>query len=179
MDAQILVRDLGFKNLQRAPHRGVNINGTNIKIDFSLGDGGEIKNVVDQTRLELDVATNDFDGAFEFTIAIDLLLEQSRPRQDWCKRSPQLMAEHSEKPVLRPVRCLGFCTGFTFAQQISLLFFGPLMRGDIMEDGNGAMNGALFVTQRPRRYIRPRALDIAAVPDENFLVINVSPGHGA
>ncbi len=89
------------------------------------------------------------------------------------------MAEHSEKPVLSPVRCLGFCSGFTFAQQISLLFFGLFMRGDVMKDGHRAMNRALLVTQRPRRYIRPRALDIAAVPDENFLVINMSPGHGA
>ena len=89
------------------------------------------------------------------------------------------MAEHSEKPVLRAVCCLGFCSGFTFAQQISLLFFGLFMRGDIMKDGHRAMNRALLITQRPRRYIRPRALDITAVPDENFLVINVSLGHGA
>src|SRR5439155_13327315 len=54
----------------------------------------------------------------------------------------QLMAEHGEKPVLRAVRCLGFCSGFTFAQQISLLFFGPFMRGDIMKDGHRATNGA-------------------------------------
>src|SRR5256885_9754215 len=101
MDAQILVRDLGFKNLQRPPHRGVNISGTNIEINFSLGDSGEIKNIVDQTRLELDVATNDFDCAFELPVGIDLLFEQFHPREDRCKRSAQLMAEHSKKPVLK------------------------------------------------------------------------------
>src|SRR6267378_6996872 len=110
MEAQILVCDVGFKNLQRAPHRGVNINGTNIEIDFSLGDSGEIKNVVDETRLELDVATNDFDCAFEFPIGIDLLFEQFHPREDRCKGSAQLMAEHGEKPVLRAVCRLGFCS---------------------------------------------------------------------
>src|SRR5206468_9462235 len=52
MDAQFFVRDLSFKNLQRAPHRGVDINGTEIEIDFSFGDDGEIENVVDQTCLE-------------------------------------------------------------------------------------------------------------------------------
>src|SRR5438445_9540169 len=120
MDAQILVRDLSFKNLQCAPHRGVNINGNNIEIDFSLGDSGEIKNVVDQTRLELDVAPNDFDCAFEFPVGIDLLFEQFHPRQDGCKRSAQLMAEHGKKPVLRAVCCLRFGSSLTLAQQISL-----------------------------------------------------------
>src|SRR4026208_2632117 len=106
VDAQILVRDVGFKNLQRASHRGVNINGTNIEIDFSLGDSGEIKNIVDQTRLELDVATNDFYCALELPVGIDLLFEQFHPREDRCKGSAQLMAEHGEKSVLRTVCCL-------------------------------------------------------------------------
>src|SRR6266550_111907 len=79
MDAQILVRDVGFKNLQRTPHRGVNIKGTNIEIDFSLGDSGEIKNVVDQTRLELDVATNDFYCALELPLALTFCSSNSTP----------------------------------------------------------------------------------------------------
>src|SRR5437762_14236729 len=98
---------------------------------------------------------------------------------DRCKRSPQLMAEHGKKSVLRAVRGLGFCSGFPFPQQISLLFFGPFMRGNIMKDGHRPMNGAVLVTQRPRCYIRPRAINITAVTDKNLLVINMSPRNGA
>ena len=85
------------------------------------------------------------------------------------------MAEHGKKSVLRAVRGLGFCSGFPFPQQISPLFFGPSMRGDIMKDGHRAMNGAVLIAQRPRCYVRPRAINIAAVLDKNFLVINKSP----
>src|SRR5437762_9376309 len=94
---------------------------------------------------------------------------------DRCKRSPQLMAEHGKKSVLRAVRGLGFCSGFPFPQQISLLFFGPFMRGDIMKDGHRAMNGAVLIAQRPRCYVRPRAINIATVLVKNFLVITKSP----
>src|SRR5438094_5721459 len=68
------------------------------------------------------------------------------------------MAEYGKKPVLRAVRGLGFCSRFAFPQQISLLFFGLFMRGNIMKDGHCPMNGAMLVTQGPRCYIRPRAL---------------------
>ena len=142
-------------------------------------DGGEIKNVIDQTRLEFDVAANNFDRAFEFAIAVDLLLEQLHPREDGCEWSTQLVPEHGEKPVLGAVRCLGFCPGFTFPQQVLLLLFGTFVHGNVMKDGDRTMNGAVFIPQRPRRYIRPRALDITAVPDENFLVINMSPRNSA
>jgi hypothetical protein len=53
------------------------------------------------------------------------------------------------------------------------------MRGDIMKDGHRAMNGTVFIAQRPRCYIRPRAINITAVPDKNFFVINMSPRDGA
>ena len=89
------------------------------------------------------------------------------------------MAQHGKKPVFRTVRGLGFCSGFSFSQQVSLLLFSLFMRGDIMKDGHRPMNGAVLVTQRPRRYNRPRAIHIAAVPDKDFLVINMSPGNGA
>src|SRR5205823_7516766 len=85
------------------------------------------------------------------------------------------MAEYGKKPVLRAVRGLGFCSRFAFPQQISLLFFGLFMRGNIMKDGHCPMNGAMLVTQGPRCYIRPRAINIIAVTDKNFLVINMSP----
>jgi len=71
------------------------------------------------------------------------------------------------RTVLSPVRCLGFCS----ASQFSAADFAAVLAvytRDVHEDGHRAMNRALLVTQRPRRYIRPRALDIAAVPDENF-----------
>src|SRR5207248_4922246 len=89
------------------------------------------------------------------------------------------MAEYGKKPVLRAVRRLGFCSRFAFPQQISLLFFGLFMRGNVMKDGHRPMNGAMLVTQGPRCYIRPRAINIIAVTDKNFLVINMSLRNGA
>src|SRR5215831_8949715 len=76
VNAQLLVRDLSFENIKCAPHRRVNVDRANIKVNFSLRDSGEIEDVIDQACFELNVTPNDIYRAFEFAIKVDLLFQQ-------------------------------------------------------------------------------------------------------
>jgi len=63
--------------------------------------------------------------------------------------------EDRKKSILGAICRLGLCPCLAFSQKILLLFYGSLMRANVMKNRNCTVNGPLLIPQCPCGHVRP------------------------
>ena len=57
----IFADQIAGRNAERVLDRAVNVHGVAVQLEFAMRDPGEIEQIVDEERFELDVALEDFE----------------------------------------------------------------------------------------------------------------------
>ena len=90
-------------NAERVLERAVDVHRIAVQFEFAVRDPGEVEQIVDEQRLELDVALEHFEIAAEIVAQVRIAPERRDRHQHGRERRAQLVREHREKLVLRAV----------------------------------------------------------------------------
>src|SRR5947209_901810 len=111
-EGKFFLFNFGLANVQRVPQKNVRVNDFKTQLDFAFTNSGKVQEIVDQPRLQLDIAAYELErfahrlrkSAFAFK------------GQDRCQYrgegSPELVAQHRQEFVF------GFAGAFGFSARV-------------------------------------------------------------
>src|SRR5947209_3353689 len=91
-----------------------------MQLKFAPGDSGEIEQIVNQTRLQLDIATDHLQSFSDVRRQGGIVCNSPRPNEDRGKRGSQFMTKRGEETVFGGIGGFScFLLAFQFLVQFS------------------------------------------------------------
>src|SRR5206468_1109602 len=100
---QMLAIDFRLTNLDGSLQETMRVNDLKIELHLALIDARQIKQVIDQPRLQFHVAADHLQRFVNLFRQCRLALQCESSGEHWCKRRAQFVAEHGQKLVLRQI----------------------------------------------------------------------------
>ena len=95
--------DLALVDLQGVLQKGVRIDHLEVELDLPFADTGQIEQVVDQPRLQLDIPANHVQRFLDVFRQAGFTFQVDCGSDDRSQRRPQFVAEHGEELIFREV----------------------------------------------------------------------------
>ena len=151
-------------NTERVVDRAVDVHRVVMQFEFSVRDPGQVEQIVDEQRFELDVALEHFEIAAEIVAQVRLAPERRDRHEHRSERRAQLVREHGEELVFRLV---GF---FRFALRALQKDFGVLRVGDVEHRSDESRHFARTHRGRRGRARPPSVLCRPAVRSSRYSI---------
>ena len=91
--------DIGAHDFNSVLDQLVRIGRLKPQLQFAASNAGKIKQIVDQSRLQFDIAADHAQSLLQLRIEAGLIQYSIRPKQNWIERRAQFVTESGEKPI--------------------------------------------------------------------------------
>ena len=105
--SRCFVLEIGPAGVDRVLDHAMEADALAMQLEFAAGDAGEIEQVIDQARFQLDIAPDGFEIFGERFRDGGVLAQAGENGEHGRERRAQLVAERGEKKILRLVGLLG------------------------------------------------------------------------